>query len=527
MAKAEIAEIAPAAPRPRASWRRHLPPYQVGARIGETADRNLVLFTTTLVNFLDLFQLSAVLFALPDIEKSLAFSSQDANWVLVVYSITFAALLLIGGQVGQYLGLETTFMAGTAILTVSNILNAAAPNKAALLAGRTISGIGAGLTAPNGLAIISRTFPDGPSRNRALAIYTACAPLGSTIGTIVGSLLTSSPVGWRSIFWVCIILTGLALVSACLFLPKFQRTTDVKIDVLGTVVFTVGIALLVYGVNDGQRAGWRSASVLVGVIIGACVCIALVLVEMKATNPAIPRYVWTSVPLGLMMFAVLAFGGSFSAWFFVVTQLCVNQLGYTPVLTAVYLLPGAFSAIASGALSAPMVKYLSEKGTLVFGLTLTACGAVAWAFATPERAGGTGHGGGYWYAIVCAILFVCGSPLAMVPVQSIMLRHVEQGSHAVAAALFNTAYQVGASVLLAGSNALMNAHTETVDGVPVIGVDGYRNAFWLLTGVLGAGALLIAACYWPKEAKDTVPKAPSQVNEPLGQEEHESGAASV
>lgn len=128
------------------SSRRLLPPYRLGGRLSEQSECNLILVTTTLVNFLDLFQLSSVLFALPMIQESLHFTSQDVNWVLVVYSITFAALLLVGGQLGQYVGLEKTFIVGTFILTVSNIINTSAPNKAALLVGRALSGVGAGIT---------------------------------------------------------------------------------------------------------------------------------------------------------------------------------------------------------------------------------------------------------------------------------------------------------------------------------------------------------------------------------------------
>lgn len=150
-----------------------------------------------------------------------------------------------------------------------------------------------------------------------------------------------------------------------------------------------------------------------------------------------------------------------------------------------------------------MVKFIGEKATLVIGLGLTAAGGVAWAFATPERAGGTGHGQGYWYSIVAAIIFVCGSPVAMVPAQSILLRQVEAGNHAVASALFNTAYQVGASVLLAGANALINANQENVHGVVTASMDGYRNAFWLLTGVLGGAAVIVAVSYWPSRFEGT------------------------
>ncbi|GAQ11457.1 hypothetical protein ALT_8778 [Aspergillus lentulus] len=474
-----------------------LPPYQLGEHVSPSVHLNCVLLTTTVVNFLDLFQLSSVLFALPNIQQALGFTSEDINWVLIVYNITFATFLLIAGQLGQRFGLEKIFIAGTATLTISNIINTTAPNKGALLAGRAISGVGAGLTAPNGLAILSNTFPDGDSRNKALSIYTACGPLGSTIGTVVGSLLASSAAGWISIFWLCLILTGLSTILACLFLPRFAKRKDIPIDIPGTLVFTAGVALLVYGLNDSSRNGWTSAAVLAGIILGVCLLSVFLWVEAKVLNPAIPSYLWKSAPFLVMLVAIFAFGGSFSTWFFISTQLCVHLLGYTTILTAVYFLPAAFAAIASGVFATPLIRLAGEKNILGAGLAITAAGAVAWAFATPDRAGGTSHGEGYWYSIVAAIIFVVGSPVALVSTQSILLRQVEAGNHAVAGALFNTAYQVGASVILAGANALMNRSRENVQGVRQVTIDGYLNAFWLIAGVLGVAALTVMVGYWP------------------------------
>ncbi|KAA8644516.1 uncharacterized protein ATNIH1004_008720 [Aspergillus tanneri] len=159
-----------------------------------------------------------------------------------------------------------------------------------------------------------------------------------------------------------------------------------------------------------------------------------------------------------MLIAIFAFGVSFSTWFFISTQVCVNLLGYTTVLTAVFFLgeehPGR-------------------------GSIYTTTGPVAWAFATPDRAGGTGHGEGYWCALLATIIFVVGSLVTLVPTQSI-LRQMEWGNHAVAGALFNTAYQGGASV--------------------VVTFDGYRNAFWLLAWA----AVVVAASYWPKPGDRSV-----------------------
>jgi hypothetical protein len=95
------------------------------------------------------------------------------------------------------------------------------------------------------------------------------------------------------------------------------------------------------------------------------------------------------------------------------------------------------------------------------------------------------------------------------PTQSILLRQVEAGNHAVAGALFNTAYQVGASLILAGANALMDRSRETVQGARQVTIDGYLNAFWLIAGVLGAAALTVLVCYWPRK-DDLVERQPRQ-----------------
>ncbi|KZF23920.1 MFS general substrate transporter [Xylona heveae TC161] len=495
------------------TFKAFMPPYQLGARLGHKTNLGVILVTSTLVNFLDLFQLSSILFGLPEIEKALDFGVDEINWVLVAYNITFASFLLIAGQLGQRLGLEKIFMTGTAILTISNIINTAAPNKSALIVGRAISGIGAALTsidlaiqAPNGLAIISRTFADGKGRSQALALYTACAPLGSVIGTVVGALLAASSAGWRSVFWVCLILSALALIVAALFLPAFSCENELSVDYIGVGIFTAGIALLVYGLNDSSRSGWRSAQVIVGLVLGGCLLLLFLWIETRVANPTVPRYLWKSGSFFLMLLVIFAFGGSFSAWFFISTQLCVNLLRYTSILTAVYFLPGAFSAIMTGGSSEPLVRLIGEKLTMMVGLAITGAGAVAWVYATPERAAGTGHHGGYWYAIVAAIIFVCASPVSMVPAQSVMLRPVREGDYAVASALFNAAYQVGASVLLAGANTIMGSETTQVKGpngmpIEMIDMDGYQGAFWLLAGVLFAATAIVGVSYWPKSEK--------------------------
>lgn len=127
-------------------------------------------------------------------------------------------------------------------------------------------------------------------------------------------------------------------------------------------MFVIGVALLVYGLNDSPRRGWTSAPVLVGIILGACLLGVFVFIETKVTNPAVPKYVWKSLPFFLMLVAVFAFGGSFSSWFFITTQLCVNLLRYTPVLTAVYFLVSFSLANFSSTLFKEEEIFYAQRG---------------------------------------------------------------------------------------------------------------------------------------------------------------------
>ncbi|MFD5763781.1 MFS transporter, partial [Streptomyces sp. NPDC127044] len=158
--------------------------------------------------------------ALPDIQKDLHFSPTGLSWVLNAYTLTFGGLLLLGGRVGDIAGRRRTLTIGVLLFAGSSLLGGLATESAWLLTARALQGVGAALTAPSTLALITTNFPDGPRRHHALGIYASMAGIGASIGLVLGGMLTS----WASWRWALLINVPIGIAVA-VALPRFVTET--------------------------------------------------------------------------------------------------------------------------------------------------------------------------------------------------------------------------------------------------------------------------------------------------------------
>ena len=149
--------------------------------------------------------------ALPSIATDLSFTPAGLSWVFDAYLLTLGGLLLLGGRTGDVFGRRLVFGAGVGLFTVSSLLAGIAPSSEWLIAARALQGIGGAMITPNTLALLAANFGEGPSRNRALAVYSAVAMSGASIGLIVGGVLTT----WASWRWALLvnIPIGVAIVA--------------------------------------------------------------------------------------------------------------------------------------------------------------------------------------------------------------------------------------------------------------------------------------------------------------------------
>src|ERR1700758_4678943 len=266
--------------------RRHL-----GLALGLIATAQLmVVLDATIVNV-----------ALPHVQRALGFSGTGLEWVVNAYALTFGGLLLLGGRAGDILGRRRMFLAGIALFTLASLAGGLATTPGVLLAARALQGVGGAFASPAVLALVVTSFPEGRERTRALGIYMGVITGGSSLGLVLGGVITE----WLSWRWVLFINVpiGLAVVAiAPLFVAETPRLPG-RFDLAGALAATAGVTALVYGFIRAAASGWGDQLTLAAFGAAAVVLTSFVVIETRARQPITP----------LRLFADVSRAGSFIA----------------------------------------------------------------------------------------------------------------------------------------------------------------------------------------------------------------------
>jgi EmrB/QacA subfamily drug resistance transporter len=223
--------------------------------------------------------------ALPKIQDELSLSDAGRSWVITAYVLTFGGLMLLGGRLGDTIGRKRTFIVGVALFTIASILCGVAWDEATLVIARLLQGVGAAIASPTGLALVATTFPKGPARNAATAVFAAMTGVGSVMGLVVGGALTE--VSWRLAFLVNVPIGLLMLYLAHKTLRETHKER-MKLDASGAMLATLGCTAAVFGFSQGPENGWLTPVTLGSAAIAAVAFLAFVVVERTAENPVVP-----------------------------------------------------------------------------------------------------------------------------------------------------------------------------------------------------------------------------------------------
>ena len=206
--------------------------------------------------------------ALPFIGKDLDISGTNLTWIVTGYSLVFGGLLLLGGRLADLYGRRRIFMIGLVVFAVASLLGGLAQSELLLLSARGLQGFGAALASPAALALITTTFPAGPARNRAFAIYAAMSGAGAAVGLILGGWLTGTDFslfgtdvhGWRMTFLINVPIGIVTAFLAPRFLPE-SETHPGQLDIPGAITGTAGLLAIVYGLTHAGNPnyGWGDA----------------------------------------------------------------------------------------------------------------------------------------------------------------------------------------------------------------------------------------------------------------------------
>jgi EmrB/QacA subfamily drug resistance transporter len=417
------------------------------------------LAVLAVAQFMIVSEVTIVNVALPAIQVDLGFSVDGLQWVVNAYTLAFGGLLLLGGRASDLLGRRRIFLAGLALFGLASLAGGFAGSPGALVAVRTVQGIGAALLSPAALALVTVIFPAGRERNIALGVWGALAGIGGTLGVIAGGVLVDS-LGWQWIFLVNVPVAAGAIPAALALVPESRRAAAAgqRFDFAGAVLGTAGLLALVYGVIRTDAAGWGSAEVLA--LFGAAVALlaAFGAVEARTADPLVPLNMFRTRALTVSAIAIGLNGAAFLGMFFL-TALFLQQVhGDSALEAGVHFVPMGFAAILSAVVGARLVTRFGTRAAYIGGSALGVGGLLML-----SRAGaGAGYGADILPGLV---VFGLGLPLVGLSNQIAAVAEVPQEDVGAASGVITAAFQVGGAIGLALVSTAATARvTDAVAG---------------------------------------------------------------
>ena len=439
--------------------------------------------------FVDVLDINAVIVALHSIGEDLGFSRADLQWVVSAYVLFFAGFLLLSGRVADLWGRRRAFVAGLALFTAASLLCGLSVSPGMLVTSRALQGLGAAMTAPAALSIITTIFAEGRERDRAVAAWTAVAAGGGAAGLLLGGLITDF-LGWEWVFFVNVPVGVVGIALSYVLLPESRDNSASRgLDFLGAGTVTGGLVLLVLGLTRTEEAGFGSPTTLATLGIAAACFGAFVFVEWRAADPLVPLRLFRLrglVGSALVAFALTAATAPVGV---LVALYMQNTLGYSASIAGLTGLPFSLCVIAGSVLGGRIAGRMGGRTTMSLGLAVVAASAIVTAGITAES--------GVAYVLVGAALSGLGLGCASVAATARGTSAVEEGKRGLASGFMNTSAQVGTALGLASLLTLAATRTAAVSGGALSGAEalvaGYRLAFFLAAGVASLG---VAAALW-------------------------------
>jgi EmrB/QacA subfamily drug resistance transporter len=387
-------------------------------------------------------------------------SAANLAWVVNAYALAFGGFMLLGGRAGDLFGRRRVFRAGIVVFSLASLLGGVAPNSGLLIAARVLQGMSAAVAAPTALSLIATTFAEGKARNRAMGVYAAMAGVGSTVGLILGGLLTEY-LNWRWVLLVNIPI-GIGVLAGTVVLGEAERTNG-RLDIPGAVTGTAGLLSLVYAITRGGEDGWDDRLSLACFGTAAVLLVIFVFTQARGKHPMLPLSVLRDRSRAGSYATMFLVGIGMFATFYFLTLYMQQVLQYSAVRAGLAYLP--FSAgvgIMAGIGSRLMVK-VAPRVLAAPGLLVAALGMFWLSRLTPDSSYVSGLLPGMFVTAL-------GLGATFVPMTLGAVRGVADDEAGSASATLNTAQQFGGALGLAALATLSNSVAD--DRLPHAG-DAY------------------------------------------------------
>ncbi|MDP9606016.1 drug resistance transporter, EmrB/QacA subfamily [Variovorax sp. YR750] len=439
----------------------------------------MIVLDTTIVNV-----------ALPSIRTDLGFTETSLVWVVNAYMLTFGGFLLLGGRLGDLYGHRRVFLAGLVLFTLASLACGVSTSQGLLVAARAVQGLGGAVVSAVSLSLIMNLFTEPADRAKAMGVYGFVCAGGGSIGVLLGGLLTST-LSWHWIFLVNLPI-GIAVYALCVALLPSARghAHGEKLDVAGAITVTLSLMLAVYGVVNGNEAGWGSTQTL-GLLGAAVVLLAIfIAIESRVQHPLMPLGLFKLRSVSVANVVGVLWAAAMFAWFFISALYMQLVLNYTPMQIGLAFLPAnIIMAVFSLGLSAKIVMRFGIRKPLAAGLWLAAIGLALFARAPVN--------GSFVVDVLPGMMLLgLGAGMAFNPVLLAAMSEVSPSDSGLASGVVNTSFMMGGALglaVLASAAAARSASMEAAGAQMPLALTGGYNLAFLVGAVFAAAAGLLGA----------------------------------
>jgi EmrB/QacA subfamily drug resistance transporter len=438
-----------------------------------TARGRWVLVATVLGTSIAFLDSTVVGIALPSIGRAFGGGVGTLQWVVIGYSLTLAAFLLLGGSLGDRLGIVW--------FAVASALCGLAPTAGFLIAARVLQGIGGALLTPGSLAIIQASFRS-EDRSRAIGAWSGLGGVATAAGPLVGGYLLAAG-SWRLVFYINIPIALFVLVITARHVPESKDpTARGRVDVVGATLAVLFLTGVTYALIEGPTRGWSNSLVVVSLVLAVLAGPAFLIVERREANPMLPLDLFRSRQFsGSNGVTFIVYGALGGALFLLPVELQIVE-HYTPLASGLALLPLTLIMLVFSARSGELSARIGPRLQMSVGPVLVGLGLALLARATDP--------GSYWTQVFPAVLvFGAGLAVTVAPLTSTAMGAAPAEHSGIASAVNNTVARA-ASLVAVAVLPLAAGLTGVAGLAPSELSDGFRTAMYIAGATCAAGGLL-------------------------------------
>ena len=436
--------------------------------------------------------------ALPTISSKFQTDLPTIQWVVIIFSLTIAALLLPMGRLSDIVGRKKVYMAGTVVMGIGAALSGLSPTLEMLFSARIVQGVGAAMTQGTAMAIIASVFPAN-EKGRAIGLFMTMVGVGAIAGPAIGGIVVDS-FGWRVVFFLTIPVEIVGLAAAAWVLRGWQEvreTGGARFDWWGAVLSTGILVTLLLALTTGSKAGWLSPPII-GAFAGSVgMLAAFIWWELRYSAPMLDLRLFKirTFSFGVSA-AFMTFLGS-SAVIFLMPFYLQNVLGYSARTAGLVVVPGALCIAVLGTVSGVLSDRFGWRPFTVGGLASSATGLFILSRVTETSS--------LWMVVPALMLMSSGMGIFYSPNSSSVMNAVGVAKYGVVAGFLNlvrnsasvTSIAISTIIVTTTMNSLgfepsLEAVGGGTEGVTHAFTAGLRYAFLVSTGIVIAAITLSA-----------------------------------